>query len=88
MRNYNPAQRTFAYGLLNLRLEFRDFLKRNVDLAFYANNVAGTEACLPEFTGVLNSAPNGTFGVPNTSGLLQCVPLPPRMTGVQLSYRY
>jgi iron complex outermembrane receptor protein len=88
MRNYNPAQRTSAYGMLNLRLEFRDFLRPNTDLAFFMNNVANTEACLPEFTGVLNSAPNGTFGVPNTSGLLQCVPLPPRMTGVQLSYRY
>ncbi|MBV9549596.1 MAG: TonB-dependent receptor [Alphaproteobacteria bacterium] len=88
LRNYNPAQRTFAYGLLNLRLEFKDFLKDRLDLAFYANNVAGTQACLPEFTGVLNSAPNGTFGTPNTSGLLQCIPLAPRMVGMQLSYRF
>jgi iron complex outermembrane receptor protein len=88
LRNYNPMQRTFAYGLLNLRLEFKDFLKRNVDLAFFANNVVNTEACLPEFTGVLNSAPNGTFGQPGTSGLLQCVPLAPRMVGAQLTYRF
>jgi iron complex outermembrane receptor protein len=88
MRNYNPAQRTFAYGLLNLRLEFKDFLKQDLDFALYANNIANTQACLPEFTGVLNSAPNGSFGQPGTSGLLQCVPLAPRMVGAQLTYRF
>jgi len=88
MRNYDPSQRTFAYGLLNLRLEFKDFLRRNLDFALYANNVVGTQACLPEYTGVLNSAPNGTFGQPGTSGLLQCVPLAPRMVGAQLTYRF
>ena len=56
LRNFNSSQRAFAYGLLNLRLEFRDFLEqRNVDFALYANNVANTPACLPEFNGVLNS---------------------------------
>ncbi len=88
LRNYNPAQRTFAYGMLNLRLEFKDILKKNLDLAMFVNNVADTQACLPEYTGVLNSAPNGTFGTPNTSGLLQCVPLAPRMAGVQLTYKF
>lgn len=88
MRNYHPSQRTSAYGMLNLRLEFEDFLQDNVSLAVFMNNATNNEACLPEYTGVLNSAPNGTFGVPGTSGVLQCIPLPPRMTGVQLSYRY
>jgi len=88
MRNYHPSQRTSAYGMLNLRLEFEDFLRPGVGLAVFMNNATNNEACLPEYTGVLNSAPNGTFGVPNTSGVLQCIPLPPRMTGVQLSYRY
>ena len=41
-----------------------------------------------DITGVLNSAPNGTFGTPGTSGLLQCIPLPPRMTGVTLGYKF
>jgi len=89
LRNFNPSQRAFAYGLLNLRLEFRDFLnQQNVDFALYANNIANTPACLPEFNGVLNSAPNGTFGTANTSGLLQCIPLAPRMAGFQVSYRF
>jgi iron complex outermembrane receptor protein len=88
MRNYNPAQRTYAYGLLNLRAELTDVMHQNVDLAVYMNNAANTQACLPEYTGVLNSAPNGTFGTPGTSGLLQCVPLAPRMTGVTLKYKF
>jgi iron complex outermembrane receptor protein len=88
MRNYNPAQRTFAYGLLNFRAEFTNFAHSNADLSVFMNNVANTQACLPEYTGVLNSAPNGTFGTPGTSGLLQCIPLPPRMTGITLGYKF
>jgi iron complex outermembrane receptor protein len=88
LRNYNPAQRTFAYGLLNMRLTFSDFLHNNTELALFMNNVANTQACLPEYNGVLNSAPNGSFGTPNTSGVLQCVPLAPRMTGIQLTYKF
>jgi len=37
---------------------------------------------------VLNSAPNASFGIANTAGVLQCVPLPPRMTGLTLSYKF
>ena len=88
MRNYNAVQRTFAYGLLNVRAEFTDFAHSHADLALFVNNVANTQACLPEYTGVLNSAPNGTFGTPATSGLLQCVPLAPRMAGIVLKYKF
>jgi iron complex outermembrane receptor protein len=88
MRAFNASQRTFAYGLLNFRLEFTDAGHTGADLAVFMNNVANTEACLPEYNGVLNSAPNGTFGVANTSGVLQCIPLPPRMTGVTLGYKF
>ncbi len=88
LRNYNPSQRTFAYGLFNMRLSFSDFLHSKADLSLFMNNVANTQACLPEYNGVLNSAPNGTFGTPNTSGLLQCIPLAPRMTGIQLTYHF
>ena len=88
LRAYNAMQRTSAYGFINLRLTFTDMFHSNANLAVFMNNVANTEACLPEYNGVLNSAPNGTFGTPNTSGLLQCVPLPPRMTGLQLTYNF
>lgn len=88
LRAFNPAQRTFAYGLLNIRLDFTDVGKSGTDVAFFMNNVANTPACLPEYNGVLNSAPNGTFGTPNTSGVLQCIPLAPRMTGVTATYKF
>jgi iron complex outermembrane recepter protein len=88
LRAFNPSQRTSAYGLLNIRLDFTDVGKSGTDVAFFMNNVANTPACLPEYNGVLNSAPNGTFGTPNTSGVLQCVPLAPRMTGVTATYKF
>jgi iron complex outermembrane receptor protein len=88
LRAFNPSQRTFAYGLLNVRLDFTNVGKSGTDVAFFMNNVANTPACLPEYNGVLNSAPNGTFGTPNTSGVLQCIPLAPRMTGVTATYKF
>jgi len=88
LRSFNPLQRTFAYGLLNFRLEFTNVGHTNADLAVFMNNVVNTQACLPEYNGVLASAPQGTFGSPNTSGVLQCIPLAPRMTGVTLGYKF
>ena len=88
MRAFNPTQRSFAYGMLNFRLEFTDVGHMGADLAVFMNNVANTKACLPEYNGVLNSAPQGTFGSPGTSGVLQCVPLAPRMTGITLGYKF
>jgi len=88
LRSFNPLQRTFAYGLLNFRLEFTDVGHTSADLALFMNNVVNTQACLPEYNGVLNSAPNGTFGSPNTSGVLQCIPLAPRMMGITLGYKF
>ena len=88
MRNFNPVQRTSAYGLLNVRASVTDFLHQGAELAFFVNNLVNTEACLPEYNGVLNSVPNPTFGVPNTSGVLQCIPLPPRMFGGQITYNF
>ena len=88
MTGFDPSQRTFAYGMLNLRLDFTDVGKSGADLAFFLNNVANTQACLPEYNGTLNSVPNPTFGSPGTSGVTQCIPLPPRMAGVQASFHF
>ncbi len=88
MRGFNPSQRTFAYGMLNMRLDFTDVGKSGADIAFFMNNVANTEACLPEYNGTLNSLPNPTFGSPGTSGVTQCIPLAPRMTGMTATYRF
>jgi len=88
LRGFDPSQRTFAYGLLNLRLDFTDVGHSGTDFAFFMNNVANTQACLPEYNGTLNSVPNPTFGSPGTSGVTQCIPLPPRMTGIQATYKF
>ena len=46
LRAFNPSQRTFAYGMLNIRLDFTDVGKSGADLAFFMNNVANTKpAC-------------------------------------------
>jgi iron complex outermembrane receptor protein len=88
LRNFNPAQRTSSYGFLDLRLDVLNIGGNNLDLAVFMKNVLNTEACLPEYNGVLGSTPQGTFGIPNTAGVLQCVPLPPRQTGLTLGYKF
>jgi iron complex outermembrane recepter protein len=88
LRTYNPLQQTSAYGILNLRLQFTDIAKSGIALAGFINNAANSRICLPEYNGTLNSAPNATYGVANTSGVLQCVPMAPRMSGLELDYKF
>ena len=88
MTGFDPSQRTGAYGMLNFRADFANVGGRNVDLGVFMTNVLNTPACLPEYSGQLGSAPQGSFGMANTSGVLQCVPLPPRMTGMTLGYKF
>ncbi|SFR77772.1 TonB-dependent receptor [Sphingomonas jatrophae] len=88
LRAFNPAQRTSAYPLSNARVALTDVAGSKVELAAFVNNVFGKKACVPEPQGVLNSAPNGTFGVAGTSGVLQCLPLSPRMWGGQIGFRF
>ncbi|RYG38037.1 MAG: TonB-dependent receptor [Burkholderiales bacterium] len=84
MRTFNPAQQTKAYVMSDARIDLIGLGGQNVDLSLFAKNVFNEEACIPEQQGMLNSAPNGTFGVARTSGALQCIPLPPRMAGASL----
>jgi iron complex outermembrane receptor protein len=88
LRSFDPSQRTGAYGLLDLRADITNIAKKNVDFSVFMTNVMNTPACLPEYNGVLNSAPNSSFGIANTAGVLQCVPLPPRMVGITLGYKF
>ena len=88
LQGYNPSQQTSSYGMLNLRLTLQDIARQGADLAVFVKNVANTPACVPEYVGVLNSAPNATFGITGTSGVLQCIPLAPRMAGVTLGYKF
>ena len=88
MTGFDPSQRTGSYGFLNLRIDLLNLAGKNVDLAATMNNALNTPACLPEYSGQLSSAPQVSFGSLNASGVLQCVPLPPRMVGLQLNYKF
>ena len=88
MTGFDPSQRTGSYGMLNLRVDLLNIAGKNVDMAATMSNVLNTPACLPEYTGQLGSAPQGSFGIANASGVLQCVPLAPRMTGLTLNYKF
>ena len=88
LRSFDPSQRTSAYGLLDLRMDILNVAQKNFDVSLFMTNVVNTPACLPEYNGVLNTAPNSSFGIANTAGVLQCVPLPPRMAGITLGYKF
>jgi iron complex outermembrane receptor protein len=88
-----PAQQAAGYGMTNLRLNIDNIAETNTSVSFQVSNLFDKKACYPESgttggggAGLLNSAPNATFGTPNTSGVLQCVPLAPRMFAVNLKY--
>jgi iron complex outermembrane receptor protein len=88
LQGFNATQQTSPYGLLNLQFQAADLGREGLDLTLFMRNALNQKACTPEFNGVLNSVPNGTFGTPGTSGVLQCIPLPPRMSGVSLEYNF
>jgi iron complex outermembrane receptor protein len=88
LRTFDPSQRTGSYGMLDLRIDLFNIAGRGFDFGVFMSNVLNTPACMPEYNGVLNSAPNSSFGIANTAGALQCVPLPPRMTGMTLGYKF
>jgi iron complex outermembrane receptor protein len=88
LRTYNAVQQTSPYSLSDLRLDFVNIGGKKIDLGIFAKNIFNKEACIPESEGVLNSAPNGTFGVAGTSGALQCIPLAPRMAGASLQFTF
>ncbi len=90
-----PAQQAAGYGMTNFRVDVENIAATNLSLAAFVTNAFDKKACQPESgttggggAGVLNSAPNATFGVANTSGVLQCVPLPPRMFGFTVRYAF
>jgi iron complex outermembrane recepter protein len=88
MRTFNPMQQTSPHEMSAMRLEIIVLGGGNIDFSLFAKNIFNEEACVPEQQGVLNSVPNGTFGVAGTSGALQCIPLPPRMAGASLQVSF
>ena len=87
-RPYHPSQLTSDYTLVNLRLDMSNIGGSKVNLAAFITNATNNRVCQPESAGVLGSSPQGTFGVIGASGVVQCLPLPPRMVGTTLSYRF
>jgi iron complex outermembrane recepter protein len=88
-----PDQQAAGYGMTNFRVDVENIANSKISLAAFVTNAFDTKACQPESgstggggAGVLNSAPNATFGVAGASGVLQCVPLPPRMFGFTAKY--
>ncbi len=88
LTGYNPAQLAKGYALSNFRLDVTDLDRRGVDVSAFVTNAFNKAACEAEPQGVLNSAPNATFGAAGSSGVLQCVPMPPRMYGLRFDYRF
>jgi iron complex outermembrane receptor protein len=90
-----PAQQAAGYGMTNLHFAVDNIMGSNVSIGGYVSNLFNKKACYPESgstggggAGVLNSAPNATFGTANTSGVLQCVPLAPQMFGFNVKYAF
>ena len=85
----DDAEGFFALDFLTGNLQGWVYYPRQRQFGgLFMTNVLNTPVCMPEYNGVLNSAPNATFGVANTAGVLQCVPLPPRMSGIQVQYKF
>jgi iron complex outermembrane receptor protein len=87
-RPYNAAQLTSDYTLINLRVDVTNIGGSKANFAAFVTNAGNTKACQAESQGVLGSSPQGSFGVIGTSGIVQCLPLPPRMVGGTLSYKF
>ena len=85
---YNQSELMKGYSMSNARFDVLNIEKKGIDFGAYVTNVFNKEACIPESQGVLNSAPNATYGVAGTSGVLQCIPAPPRMYGLRLAYSF
>jgi iron complex outermembrane receptor protein len=82
------AQQAPAWGLLNLQVRLANVGNLGADITAFMNNVVNSQICIPEFNGTLNSAPNGSFTSPGTSGVLQCIPMAPREMGLSLQYNF
>jgi len=87
-RPYNARQLTSGYTLVNLRFDIAKIGGSNVNVAAFVTNLTNNRVCQPESQGVLGSTPQGSFGVIGTSGIAQCLPLPPRMAGATLSLKF
>ena len=88
MTSYNALQKVKGYALSNVRVGVQNIADTNVTLSAMVSNVMNRKVCLAEpggtsgGSGVYGSTPNSTFGVVGSSGIVQCIPLAPRMFAV------
>ena len=83
-----PNRKALGYQFTNLRLNITEIAGTPASLSGGVTNLFNKAACLPEYNGTLNSVPNATQNTPNTSGIVQCVPAPPRQFSVTLRYQF
>ncbi len=96
LTGYNPGQKAEGYTFVNLRLNADNVAQTHVAISGVVSNLLNKKACMAEpggggagvGAGVLTSTPNPTFGVPNTSGVIQCAPYPPRMFAMTVKYSF
>jgi len=91
---YNALQKVKGYAMSGLRIGVQNIADTGVSVSGTVSNLFNRRACQGEpggtsgGAGVIGSTPNSTFGVPGTSGLVQCVPLPPRMIAATVRYAF
>jgi outer membrane receptor protein involved in Fe transport len=91
---YNALQKVKGYAMSGLRIGVQNIADTGVSVSGTVSNLFNRRACQGEpggtsgGAGVIGSTPNSTFGVPGTSGLVQCVPLPPRMVAATVRYAF
>lgn len=83
-----PERKALGYQFTNLRLNITEIAGTAASLSGAVTNLFNKAACLPEYNGALNNVPNATQNTPNTSGIVQCVPAPPRQFSLTLRYSF
>lgn len=94
MTVYHPLQKVKGYAMSGLRVGVQNIAETGVSVSGTVSNLFNRKACQGEpggtsgGAGVIGSTPNSTFGVPGSSGIVQCVPLPPRMMTATVRYTF
>ena len=83
-----PQRKALGYQFTDLRVNIDDIAATRASLSAFVTNVFNKAACSPESAGSLNIVPNSSLTNPNVAGIIQCVPLPPRLFGLTARYRF
>ena len=83
-----PEQKALGYQFTNLRFNITNVRDTRASFSAFVTNVFNKAACSPESNGVLGSVPGSSLTTPNSSRLVNCVPLPPRRYGMTVKYTF